>query len=130
MRFVRPLLPLVLLTATPACRTAAPPVTAPAPATVPLPLAQQPEMAWWRQSMTTREARLGWWRQARFGMFIHWGVYSGLGGVWEGTPVRGYAEHIQCIRKIPIPVYQDKVAAPFNPTGFDADAWARAAREA
>src|SRR4051794_625273 len=38
--------------------------------------ADAPEMAWWRASMQTHEQRIQWWRQARFGMFIHWGVYS------------------------------------------------------
>src|SRR4051794_20016190 len=60
-----------------------------------LPDRNSPEMAWWRESMQTRDQRLPWWRQARFGMFIHWGVYSGLGGTWQGKPVTGYAEHIQ-----------------------------------
>ena len=53
-----------------------------------------------------------------------------LGGVWQGQPVRGYAEHIQRIRKIPIPVYREQVAGRFNPTGFDADAWIAAAKRA
>ena len=87
-------------------------------------------MAWWRASQVGREQRLGWWREARFGMFVHWGVYSALGGVWEGQPVRGYAEHIQRIRKIPAAVYREKVAGRFNPTGFDADAWIAAAQRA
>jgi alpha-L-fucosidase len=93
-------------------------------------LQDRPDLAWWRQSMATREQRLDWWRQARFGMFVHWGVYSALGGVWEGKPVSGYAEHIQRIRKIPIPVYREKVAGRFNPTRFDADAWISAAKRA
>jgi alpha-L-fucosidase len=33
-----------------------------------------------------RDARMAWWREARFGMFIHWGLYSGAGGTWEGRP--------------------------------------------
>jgi alpha-L-fucosidase len=80
--------------------------------------------------MTTREQRLAWWREARFGMFVHWGVYSQLGGVWQGTPVKGYAEHIQRMRKIPVATYRAEVAGAFAPTGFDADAWIRAARDA
>jgi hypothetical protein len=32
-----------------------------------------------------RGARLGWWREARFGMFVHWGVSSVLGGSWNGN---------------------------------------------
>ena len=80
--------------------------------------------------MKTRDERLGWWREARFGMFVHWGVYSGLGGTWQGHPVKGYAEHIQRMLKIPIPVYRDEVAGKFNPTEFNADEWIRAAKEA
>ena len=44
-----------------------------------LPDKDNPEVAWWRESMKTRDERLQWWREARFGMFVHWGVYSGLG---------------------------------------------------
>ena len=90
----------------------------------------RPELEWWRRSMDTREERLAWWRDARFGMFIHWGAYSHLGGVWQGEPVRGYAEHIQRIRKIPIPVYKEQVVARFNPVRFDADEWMRTAKRA
>ena len=80
--------------------------------------------------MKTRDERLQWWRDARFGMFVHWGVYSGLGGTWQGHPVKGYAEHIQRMLKIPIPVYREQVAGKFNPGDFDADEWIRAARDA
>jgi len=95
-----------------------------------LPDKDSPEMAWWRESMETRDQRLQWWREARFGMFVHWGVYSGLGGTWQGRPVKGYAEHIQRMLKIPIPVYREKVAGKFNPTEFNPDEWIRAARDA
>ena len=50
------------------------------------------------QQITTNSdsvaAKMQWWDEAKFGMFIHWGVYSDLGGVWEGEPVEGYSEHI------------------------------------
>jgi alpha-L-fucosidase 2 len=95
-----------------------------------IPPQDRPDMAWWRDSMASRDDRLSWWREARFGMFIHWGVYSHLGGVWEGEPVRGYAEHIQRMKKIPIPVYRERVAGAFNPMGFDADEWVRVAEQA
>jgi alpha-L-fucosidase len=89
-----------------------------------------PDMAWWRQSMQTRDQRVAWWREARFGMFIHWGVYSRLGGMWNGQRVPGYAEHIQRIRQIPAAVYRDSAVARFNPVRFDADAWMRTAKRA
>jgi len=47
----------------------------------------------WVASMKNHDQRISWWREARFGMFIHWGVYSRPGGVWKGEKVEGYAEH-------------------------------------
>jgi len=89
-----------------------------------------PEMQWWRDSQKTRDQRIQWWRDARFGMFIHWGVYSGLGGTWNGQPVTGYAEHIQRKLKIPIADYREKVAGSFNPVNFNADEWVKLAKDA
>jgi alpha-L-fucosidase len=111
------------------CRSAAPPAP-PASIAPAVPLVQRPEMGWWRQSQETREERLGWWREARFGMFMHWGVYSHLAGVWNDTPVRGYAEHIQRMRKISMKEYRERAVAEFNPTHFDADAWVGALKDA
>ncbi len=91
---------------------------------------ESPDMAWWREAQKTRDQRLTWWREARFGMFIHWGVYSSLGNEFEGRKGGGYAEHIQRILKIPIAVYREKVAGQFNPTKFNADEWARLAKQA
>jgi len=62
-------------------------------------------------------------------MFIHWGVYSGPAGEWNGEPVQGYAEHLMRKCRIPIETYKKEVAGKFNPTKFDADEWARLAKE-
>jgi len=75
-------------------------------------------------------ARLGWWRDARFGMFVHWGVYSELSGTWQGKKYGGYGEHIQRMAQIPIPVYHKEVAGKFNPVEFNADEWIKLAKEA
>ena len=76
-----------------------------------------------------RDARLAWWREARFGMFVHWGVSSCLGGAWKGKAYGGYAEHIQRAQKIPMAVYRQEVVGKFHPTGFNADEWIRLAKE-
>jgi alpha-L-fucosidase len=60
-----------------------------------------------------REARMAWWRQARFGMFIHWGLYSALGGEWQGKTVPHGGEWIMHNARIPVKDYE-KVAATFN----------------
>ena len=77
-----------------------------------------------------RETRIAWWREARFGMFVHWGAYSYLGGTWHGQNFGGYAEHIQRAQKIPMAVYRTEVVEKFNPTNFNAAAWAHMAKQA
>lgn len=76
------------------------------------------------------DADMQQWRAARFGMFIHWGAYSYLAGVWKGKPVNGYAEHIMRKEKIPLEQYKKEVVAKFNPQKFDADEWVRIAKSA
>lgn len=80
-------------------------------------------------SASDRDRRLGWWREARFGVFVHWGVYSLPAGTWRGEGSGGYSEHLQRRFKIPIPVYQKEVAARFNPVAFNAEEWVRLAQE-
>jgi alpha-L-fucosidase len=68
-----------------------------------------------------------WWREARFGMFIHWGLYSIPAGEWKGKT--NYAEWIRHRAEIPLDTY-DEFAGQFDPVKFDADEWARMAKEA
>src|SRR5690348_4757334 len=49
---------------------------------------------WWTAALKTRDQRLAWWRDARFGCFIHWGVYSSLAGEYNGRKGGSYSEHI------------------------------------
>ena len=76
-----------------------------------------------------RDARMAWWNQARFGMFIHWGLYAQAAGRWNGKPVPFLGEWIMNTAKIPVADYQ-KLAATFDPTKFNADAWVSMAKAA
>ena len=76
-----------------------------------------------------REARLAWWREARFGMFIHWGLYSLPAGEWNGKYYDGIGEWIMYKARIPIGEYEG-LARRFNPVRFDAEAWAQLAADA
>jgi alpha-L-fucosidase len=84
----------------------------------------------WSETREERDRRLAWWREARFGMFIHWGIYSIPAGVWEGKRVKSFpAEWIRFARNIPAREYEP-LAARFNPVKFDAAAFAGLARDA
>ncbi|HEY1202049.1 MAG TPA: alpha-L-fucosidase [Niastella sp.] len=75
------------------------------------------------------DKRMEWWREARFGMFIHWGVYSVPAGYYNGQSIKGIGEWIMNRGKIPVAEYQ-QFASSFNPVKYDADAWVKLAKEA
>jgi len=77
----------------------------------------------------TQDERMDWWRDARFGMFIHWGLYSVPAGTYKGERVDGIGEWIMHHGRIPVAEYE-KFAAQFNPLGFKADEWVRLAKSA
>ncbi|MFC0513770.1 alpha-L-fucosidase [Mucilaginibacter angelicae] len=81
------------------------------------------------QNTSSRDERMKWWREARFGMFIHWGDYAVLGGVYKGHEVARGGEWIMNRAKIPVAEYQ-QYAQKFNPVKYDADAWVKLAKEA
>ncbi|GAI00792.1 unnamed protein product, partial [marine sediment metagenome] len=76
-----------------------------------------------------QDKRMAWWREARFGMFIHWGLYALPAGMWKGTCVSGIGEWIQQRARIPIKEYE-QLAKEFNPVGFNAKEWVQVAKEA
>lgn len=68
-----------------------------------------------------------WFKEAQYGMMIHWGLYSLLGGEWKDQYSADYAEWIQATLAIPNREYR-KLCDIFNPIYFDADAWVRFAK--
>lgn len=79
-----------------------------------------------------RDERMQWWRDARFGMFVHWGLYSGLAGEWDGEPVsqtKGM-EWIQQYVKAESADYADQAIPKFKPKSGFAQQWAHLARQA
>jgi len=73
--------------------------------------------------------RMAWWRAARFGMFIHWGVFSVAAGQWKGKDVPGHGEWLMNKAAVPVDDYAT-LAGQFNPTHFGPDAWVALARAA
>jgi len=81
------------------------------------------------ETQAERDARMSWWREARFGMFIHWGLYAIPAGSWRGEPVDGIGEWIMDRANIPVSEYE-KLAERFHPVRFDPEAWVRIAKDA
>jgi len=75
------------------------------------------------------DGRLDWWREARFGLFIHWGLYSVPAGKHEGNPVPGYSEWLMKTAEIPVARYAE-YATGFTGSKFDAKAIVRLAKAA
>ena len=99
-----------------------------------------PDSDWWPNDLPVRavtpleetaeqhDARMAWWREARFGMFIHWGLYAIPGGYWEGRRTGG-AEWILNSVKIHPDDYMP-LQSQFDPVDFDATEWAMIAKNA
>ncbi|EMI56148.1 alpha-L-fucosidase [Rhodopirellula sallentina] len=86
-------------------------------------------------SAQTTDERMQWFRDAKFGMFIHWGLYSVAGGEWEGKDYGkeqggASAEWLMNSAKIPREQYRDALSPQFNPTQFDAAKWVKTAKQA
>ncbi|HUX59336.1 MAG TPA: alpha-L-fucosidase [Bacteroidales bacterium] len=77
----------------------------------------------------TKEKRMEWWQEARFGMFIHWGIYSVPAGQYNGKTISNSAEWIMNKGQIPLCDYM-KYSDQFNPVNFDAKAFVGLAKEA
>src|ERR1041385_6778805 len=77
----------------------------------------------------SQDARMQWFREAKFGLFIHWGLYAIPAGEWKGKPIAGLGEWIMNRAKIPVSEYE-LFTKDFNPTKFDAEAWVQMAQDA
>ena len=81
------------------------------------------------ETVDQKNERLQWWREARFGMFIHWGIYSVPAGIYKGKQIPHIGEWIMNDAKIPVAEYAE-YAKEFNPTKFDADKFVETAQNA
>jgi len=82
-----------------------------------------------QRASAKNDPRLDWWRDAKFGMFIHWGLYAIPAGTWKGEKIRGIGEWIMLRARIPVAEYE-QLAKEFNPVKFDAAEWVSLAKRA
>jgi alpha-L-fucosidase len=73
--------------------------------------------------------KMEWWKDARFGLFIHWGIYSVPAGTYQGRKIPNIGEWIMNQAKIPVNEYA-KYAEKFNPVDFNAEEWVKLAKDA
>src|SRR5919197_138279 len=76
-----------------------------------------------------REKRLEWFREAKYGLFIHWGLYAIPAGQWNGRAIPGLGEWIMFRTPVPVREYE-KLASRFNPVKYNPDEWVRLAKDA
>jgi alpha-L-fucosidase len=81
------------------------------------------------ETKAENDARMAWFREARFGMFIHWGLYAVPAGEWKGKKYGGGVEWLQSLGNIPVADYTP-LLEKFNPVKYDADAWVQLAKDA
>jgi alpha-L-fucosidase len=77
----------------------------------------------------TQDERMAWFREAKFGLFIHWGLYAIPAGEWKGKPIAGIGEWIMNRAQIPVTEYE-QLAKQFNPVKFNAEEWVKMAEDA
>jgi len=76
-----------------------------------------------------REQRLAWFREAKYGLFIHWGLYAIPAGEWNGKRSPGLGEWVMFRSTVPVKEYE-QLASRFNPVKFNADEWVALAKDA
>src|SRR5262249_16936378 len=93
----------------------------------PAPLGSQPSRA--SSPDPAKDARLKWFREAKYGLFIHWGLYAIPAGEWNGKRSPGLGEWVMFRSTVPVKEYE-KLASRFNPVKFNADEWVALAKDA
>ena len=81
------------------------------------------------QADPARAERLAWFHQAKYGLFIHWGLYAIPAGEWKGKRIPGIGEWIMNRARIPVREYE-QLAKQFNPVKFNAEEWVQLAKDA
>ena len=82
------------------------------------------------ETAAQHDSRMQWWRDGKFGMFIHYGLYSGLAGELEGKKYDGAAEWIQAHSGADFDTYKREAMPRFTPRSGMADEWVSLAKEA
>jgi alpha-L-fucosidase len=77
----------------------------------------------------SQDQKMKWFREAKFGLFIHWGLYAVPAGTWKGKQIPGIGEWIMNHAKIPVKEYE-QLANQFNPVKFNAEEWVQLAEDA
>ena len=76
-----------------------------------------------------KEQRLRWFREAKYGLFIHWGLYAIPAGQWQGRRTLGLGEWIMFRAPVPVREYET-LTSQFNPVKYNADEWVKLAKDA
>ncbi|MDF1573146.1 MAG: alpha-L-fucosidase [Bacteroidales bacterium] len=91
--------------------------------------AQTPYDPYQNETKAQKDERMAWWRDAKFGMFIHWGVYAVPAGTYNGKQIDGIGEWIMLRGQIPVDDYM-AYAKEFNPVKYNPEEWAKLAKKA
>ncbi len=77
----------------------------------------------------SQDEKMKWFREAKFGLFVHWGLYAIPAGTWKGQQIPSIGEWIMNRAKIPVKEYE-QLASQFNPVKFNAEEWVQMAEDA